>query len=70
VPPGIPWYHDKLELKYDAALEACYDASKKGMVFMKFTEADLAKKSGELCGVAGPLSSSRSRCTASATTRT
>jgi hypothetical protein len=55
VPNGVPWYHDKLELKYDAALEDCYNASKKGMVFMKFTEADLEKKTGELCGVAGPL---------------
>ena len=55
VPAGEPWYHDKLELKYDAALEDCYNTSKKALVFMKFTEADVAKKTGELSAHAGQL---------------
>jgi hypothetical protein len=55
VPPGQPWYHDKLELKYDKDLESCYAASRKALVMFKFTEADLEKKTGELSGTVGTV---------------
>jgi hypothetical protein len=55
LPPGTRWFHDKLEMKYDAALEACYNASRKALGFMKFTEADMEKKSGELIAYAGTI---------------
>src|SRR5262245_22380936 len=55
LPAGTRWFHDKLEMKYDAALEDCYNASRKALAFMKFTEADMEKKSGELIAYAGTI---------------
>lgn len=60
LPAGTRWFHDKLEMKYDAALEDCYTASRRALGFMKFTEADMEKKTGELIAYAGPLAV---RCT-------
>ena len=34
LPPCTQRYDDKLEMKYDAALEACYNASRKALGFM------------------------------------
>lgn len=48
-PPPQPVGPDaKLQLKYDAALEDCFAASRKALAFMKFTEADTGKKTGEI----------------------
>ena len=44
-----------MQLKYDAALDDCYAASRKALGFMKFTEADLEKKTGEITGHFGKI---------------
>ena len=55
-PPPQPVGPDaSLQLKYDAALDDCYAASRKALGFMKFTEADLEKKTGEITGHFGKL---------------
>ena len=55
-PPPAPVGPDaSLQLKYDAALEACYEASRKALGFMKFTEADQGKKTGEITAHSGKI---------------
>lgn len=44
-----------LQMKYDAALDLCYAASRKSLGLMKFTEADLEKKTGEITGHFGKI---------------
>jgi len=55
VPAGVPVFHDRLKLEYDARVEYCYEAARKTLAIMKFTEADLDKKTGEITGVWGPV---------------
>ena len=55
VPAGVPVFDDSLKLKYDASVEDCYEAARKTLAIMKFTEADLDKKTGEITGVWGPV---------------
>lgn len=38
----------RLQLKYDASLDDCFAASRKALAFMKFTESDSGKKTGEI----------------------
>lgn len=55
-PPPAPVGPDaSLQMKYDAALDDCYAASRKALGFMKFTEADLEKKTGEITGHFGKI---------------
>jgi len=55
-PPPKPVGPDaSLQLKYDAALEDCYNASRKALGFMHFSEADLEKKTGEITGHFGKI---------------
>jgi len=55
VPAGVPVYDAKKQLKYDAALDDCYDAARKALGFMKFTEADLDKKTGVITAQSGTV---------------
>ena len=55
VPAGVPVYDGKKQLKYDAALDDCYDAARKALGFMKFTEADLDKKTGVITAHSGTV---------------
>lgn len=48
VPDGEPWSHGKVEHRYNAGVDACYDASKKALAALKFTLAGEDKKSGVL----------------------
>lgn len=60
VPHGVPVYDAKKQLKYDAALDDCYDAARKALGILKLTEADLDKKTGTITGHRGAIFA---RCT-------
>jgi len=55
VPQGVPVYDARKQLKYDAALDDCYDAARKALGFMKFTESDLDKKTGVITAQSGTV---------------
>ena len=60
VPEGEPWNHDKLEHRYNAGTDACFDASKKAFLALKFTLLREDRKSGEM---SAQMASLWARCT-------
>jgi hypothetical protein len=54
-PPQPEWqgWESSLQLKYDAALDDCFEASRKVMGIMRFSESDLDKKTGVINGQFG-----------------
>ena len=55
VPAGVPVYDAKKELKYDAAVDDCYEAARKTLGILNLTESDLDKKSGLIIGSRGSI---------------
>jgi hypothetical protein len=54
-PPRTPGYEGDLKMKYDTALDDCFEAARKVMGLLNLTEVDQNKKSGVIQGQRGSV---------------